>query len=105
MKRPRFTIQRAMILVAFVGVFVGIGVALENRRVRFGGLAAQHRLIREQASPPGGSEAYDPPFDRESENQRQQPFLAHHADMERKYRRGARCPWLPMEPDPPEPGW
>jgi hypothetical protein len=23
--------------------------------------------------------------------------------MERKYRRAARCPWLPVPPDPPEP--
>jgi hypothetical protein len=27
----------------------------------------------------------------------------YHARLERKYRRAARYPWLPVEPDPPEP--
>ncbi len=29
--------------------------------------------------------------------------IAYHAAMARKYRRAARYPWLPVEPDPPEP--
>jgi hypothetical protein len=29
--------------------------------------------------------------------------VAYHAAMARKYRRAARSPWLPVEPDPPEP--
>jgi hypothetical protein len=28
---------------------------------------------------------------------------AYHARMRRKYERAARYPWLPVEPDPPEP--
>jgi hypothetical protein len=31
------------------------------------------------------------------------PRLAYHATMARKYERAARYPWLPVEPDPPEP--
>jgi hypothetical protein len=27
----------------------------------------------------------------------------HHASLARKYERAARYPWLPVEPDPPEP--
>ena len=29
--------------------------------------------------------------------------IAYHAAMARKYRHAARYPWLPVEPDPPEP--
>ena len=28
---------------------------------------------------------------------------AHHAALRSKYERAARYPWLPVEPDPPEP--
>jgi hypothetical protein len=30
-------------------------------------------------------------------------LVAHHDIMRRKYERAARWPWLPVEPDPPEP--
>ena len=29
--------------------------------------------------------------------------LFHHYDLIKKYKRAARYPWLPVEPDPPEP--
>ena len=31
--------------------------------------------------------------------------IAYHAAIARKYRHVARYPWLPIEPDPPEPEW
>jgi len=33
------------------------------------------------------------------------PIIEYDAAMARKYRRAARYPWLPVEPDPPDPGW
>lgn len=29
--------------------------------------------------------------------------VSHHTALKLKYERAARCPWLPVEPDPPEP--
>jgi hypothetical protein len=31
------------------------------------------------------------------------PYFTYHSQMRAKYERAARYPWLPVEPDPPEP--
>jgi hypothetical protein len=86
MKLPRFTIRRMMVGVAILGLSLGF---LAERRARFLRIAARHeessrfyRLYPGFYIPSGAF--YD-------------------IEMELKYERAARYPWLPVEPDPPEP--
>ena len=91
--RPRFTVRRLMVVVAIVGI--GLGVMIE-RRNRFRKIAARHhaefqRLISLE---PG---AHYGPADLK--------MLVHewHYSMSAKYEDAARYPWLPVRPDRPEP--
>jgi hypothetical protein len=74
-----------MIVVAMVAVLL----ACLQRRAQFLQLAQQHSDAG--AYYPG---LYVDPMD---------PWYEHHRSLAAKYRRAARCPWLPVSPDPPEP--
>jgi hypothetical protein len=107
------TMLRGVIAVAAIGLIIGGGVVLKQRRDYFLSLAQSHEkevgssAARGNAlkSRFGGTSgetveeitrlrgAYDRMMDRAD----------HHASLARKYERAARYPWLPVEPDPPEP--
>jgi hypothetical protein len=103
MRLPRMTTRRWMIAVAAVALLC----LLEHRRRSFESLAAYHqskldrfliwqslddltviRLFHRDLKPLTTDEAKVPNW---------------HEAMARKYRHAARYPWLPVEPDPPEP--
>src|SRR5262245_7278887 len=101
MRLPRLTTRRLMVLVATVGIVLG----LETRRVQFLDLASYHSeqamqtmrfrchgvWITRDVFPdlPSGTEAYPTT---------QSDW---HAGLADKYARAARRPWLPVAPDPP----
>jgi hypothetical protein len=110
--RPRFTVRRLMIAVAIVAIFLGVWLWAERRRARLDALASWHdrqvvcvfkgyigpddEIIWEPTSRP--LKMGDPPV-----SLRQQRISTWHRQFAQKYWRAARYPWLPVEPDPPEP--
>jgi hypothetical protein len=112
MKRPRFTVRRMMVAVAVVAMILGIGLAakrLQERRTRALALAKYFRSredkerrmlglpeFRSHLASLGPDARRDDLRDREKEIER-------HGLMRLRYERASRYPWLPMEPDPPEP--
>ncbi len=92
MRLPRTTTRRWMIAVAAVALLC----LLEHRRRSFESLAAYHesesrKMIAWSINPPGDVLRYA------------ERVFEWHAALARKYRHAARYPWLPFEPDPPEP--
>jgi hypothetical protein len=125
MRHPRITIRRWMIAVAVVGIAVGV-VSMVRRSWRLLALAEIHAREEREAidvhSRPGVLRAaavnmvYEKPrrepggarFEEVQEFFGQmlaswQRRADYHGAMRRKYERAARCPWLWVEPDPPEP--
>jgi hypothetical protein len=100
--RVRFTIGRLMFAVAVVGLLLGAIVGVENRRRRFLALASIHRAKMIAWEEVGSSEASRERFDISG---RKVSLEADrwHSQMAEKYKRAAERPWLPVEPDPPEP--
>jgi hypothetical protein len=83
------TTRRWMIAVLIASVLLGCFVML-RRAAHFMRLAALHEhLAHHQRSQPGPSAT---PKDAD-----------HNERLARKYERAAARPWLPVEPDPPEP--
>src|SRR5262249_5072297 len=103
MRLPRLTTRRLMVLVAVVGIILG----LETRRIQFLELASYHSgqamptmrfrydgvWITQDVFPdlPSGTKAY-----RTTRSE-------WHAGLADKYARAARYPWLPVPHDPPPP--
>ena len=91
--RIRMTTRRWMVAVAIVGIVLGVTIERHNR---FRKIADYHqgeimKLARRLAAFAGSS---DHPLI---------PRLDSHESMRLKYEHAARYPWLPVEPDPPEP--
>jgi hypothetical protein len=118
MRLPRMTTRRWIIVVAVIGLMViglmlGSGVWLKQRRDHFLLLAQSHQ--KEVASSTARGKALKSRFGRTSgmsneeimDLQRDYDQMIdradHHASLARKYEQAARYPWLPVEPDPPEP--
>jgi hypothetical protein len=113
MRRPRMTTRRGMVAVAVIGLMIGGGVRLKQRRDYFLSLAQSHQ--KEVASSMARGKALKSRFDPTSgmsneeimhlylDSDRMIDRADHHAAMVRKYERAARYPWLPVEPDPPPP--
>ena len=127
MRLPRMTTRRWMVAVAVVGLLMG-GISsyrIRRRYSEFIGRVRHHELL-EAAYKEQGRHVAD--FSRSSsvimEDLKDDPGSGrlkalrnsilqnaasfsqrteYHADMARKYRHAARYPWLPVEPDPPEP--
>jgi hypothetical protein len=113
MTTRRWVITVAAIAVAAIGLMIGGGVVLKQRRDYFLSLAQSHEKEVASSTARGNAlksrfgdtsgktveeitrvhAAYDRMIDRAD----------HHASLVRKYERAARNPWLPVEPDPPEP--
>ncbi len=101
--RVRFTIRWLMIGIAIAGSVLGAAVECRRRHDRFLRLAAHHlasvhivntacNLSRTQINEYG-----------EDVRQRSNAWIRWHREMAVKYRRAATRPWLPVEPDTPEP--
>jgi hypothetical protein len=84
--RMRLTVRVMMAAVAIAGLSLGIGSAMQRRVALFRQKAAQEAFLL-------GSQRRPLP-------ERKVP---HHEALRRKYERAAGYPWLPVEPDPPEP--
>jgi hypothetical protein len=99
MKFPRLTIRRLMVTVAIVGIVLGPLVYLGRRSSRFKQMSWAH----ERAMSDGATEAAK--LKRRGDPQSKLAYARadFHQAMWLKYFHAARSPWLPVEPDPPEP--
>jgi hypothetical protein len=123
MRLPRMTTWRWILIVAVFALVIGgtvMGVRLKRWHDYFLARVAYHAK-REQASVDMEQSVrenlatFERIMDQREERERaivdyQRRFadrltqeIAYHSAMVRKYRRDARYPWLPIEPDPPEP--
>ena len=122
MPRFRFTIRWMMVAVATVGVAFG-GEAFRRRRAFFlseaelyGGVESEF----EESARKGSHYCGEWRIGRSSEELREhrareevwdaswraeaQCYATYYRSLRLKYERAARYPWLPVAPDPPEPG-
>jgi Tfp pilus assembly protein PilE len=83
MRLPRMTIRRWMVAVALIAVLSAIGVELWRRSLAYSRLADLYF---------GRAAIW-------SDTKKIERDMA----LSERYRRAARSPWLPVEPDPPEP--
>ena len=99
MRLPRMTIRRWMVAVGVVALTV-TSVRLRERSLAYRRQAEHHAWLAASSDfvvvDMGGM--YGDNYGRLSKR-----GIAYHAAMARKYRQAARNPWLPVEPDPPEP--
>jgi hypothetical protein len=101
MRLPRMTTRRWMVAV----VVAGILCLLEHRRRSFSSLAVYHdsKTWHSMATFRGvANHVYLDANDREMTPDGVKRS-AWHAALAEKYRQAALYPWLPVEPDPPEP--
>jgi uncharacterized membrane protein len=115
---PRMTMRRWIVVVVVVAVVVigpmiGGGVTLiRQRRDYFLTLAHSHqnevaasmtRVTALKARLGNKSEMSSEVGQLYRDYERMRDRTDHHAAMAHKYEHAARYPWLPVEPDPPEP--
>jgi hypothetical protein len=104
MRLPQMAERRWMTVVAIVAVVVGIRLLIQRSR-SYASLASFHAEAEKecwQILEASESKQFDP-ADRKDWTAHARGVLRYHARMARNYRRAARYPWLPVEPDPPEP--
>jgi hypothetical protein len=87
---PRFTVRRLMIAVAIAALALGLVEWIGCRSATFRLKAREHERTFKTLIGPNTMFPVSPATD-------------HHRLMAEKYRLAARSPWLPVEPDPPEP--
>jgi hypothetical protein len=107
------TTRRWMVAVGAIGLMIGGGFLLKQRRDYFVSLAQSHQ--KEVDSSTARGVALKTRFGRTSgmtteeimhlhrDYDRMMDRADHHASLARKYEHAALYPWLPVEPDPPEP--
>ncbi len=88
--RPRFGLRRFMVIVAVLGLFLGL-VDLARRRHRLQLQALKHEVLAEIFQ--RGHAETSPDLTR----------AQYHTAMWIKYLRAADRPWISVEPDPPRP--
>ena len=99
--RVRFTVRGMMVAVAVFALLSASGQlreryeGLRDRYELMGVMHAAHEILERD----GGVDVFSG-FGLVKPNAQR---AAYHAEMRRKYERAARSPWLPVEPDPPEP--
>ena len=96
MRLPRMTTRRWVVVVALVGLLMGGaigGIRLKQRHDYFLSCARYHSAF-EGYRRNVAQHDHDPVLAR---------MIDYNAMMARKYREAARFPWLPVEPDSPEP--
>ena len=97
--RPRFTVRRLMVAVAIVGIILGPAVYLGRRSSRFKQIAWAH----ERAMSDGAIEAAKLKRRGDPRSKLAYARADFHQELWLKYFHASRCPWLPVEPDPPMP--
>ena len=108
MRLPRMTTRRWMVAVLIIGLLMGGvvgGYRLRRRYDNFVFCIQSHGVVLSFCR-----EKHDP-FWREIVGRYHGPIseaellreIEYHEAMYRKYRHAALYPWLPVEPDPPEP--
>jgi hypothetical protein len=118
MQLPRMTTRRWMVAVAILATGVwSWEIARRANRYRALAAAMQERelVARDAVGLSAGAaqfkgcdftipEAFDPETARLSAySERYRRLLFHYRRMRQKYEAAARCPWLPVEPDPRPP--
>ncbi len=89
MRPPRATTRHLLLLVALVGLGLGLVAWVQRRADHFRAEAGRHPeawLVEVARDGHSGS-----------------PRSEHHLVLARKYEAAASRPWLSVEPDPPEP--
>ena len=107
MRLPRMTTRRWMVVVAVVGTSVGAAM-LAIRSRTYAALAALHtkselecrRVVEAFKGRGFDGEIWS---DAIAYARRCRRLVPYHAALRHKYEHAARTPWLPVEPDPPEP--
>ncbi len=112
----RFTLRRLLIVIALLGVLMAtlLEAARATRRAReYRQLADAHAAFRDLSLGEADEYRYAYVHRAAADNragtdllrwEANQRALARHYDvLAGKYRRAARFPWLPVEPDPPPP--
>jgi hypothetical protein len=106
------TTRRWMIAVAVVAILMGAGLELGRRSRRFARLAAYHSDVAlehfgTQMSlgvwPPQLQDLSVAELARVRILSRVRASVIYHSSLTQKYERATRYPWLPVEPDLPEP--
>jgi hypothetical protein len=107
MRLPRYRLRTLPIAVAVAALGMGTIVGLARRRESYLRRAAQHRKLSNDAR------LYAIFIDRRLHWGPSEPERAemaayerrgdYHAALQAKYERAARYPWLPVDPDRPEP--
>jgi hypothetical protein len=99
MTLPRFTVRRLMVTVAIAGIVLGPLAYLGQRSKRFGQISRVH--VRAMSD--GAIEAANLKRRGDPRSKLASARADYHQAMWLKYFHAARYPWLPVEPDPPEP--
>ena len=80
-----------MIAVAVVGMAMALMLELSNRRSRFMRIAREYQALTELL------------IGVDQQSTKKAALAQWQSIVAEKYRRAARYPWLPLEPDPPPP--
>jgi hypothetical protein len=113
----RLTTRQLMVIVAMVGLALACGIEGARLRRLSKVYALQARInngvatIYQKAADQGRLETYCVRCDGEEIQDSPSParrvkwrtISAHYIRLRQKYERAARCPWLSISPDPPEP--
>jgi hypothetical protein len=90
------TTWRWMITVAIIGLALGGGIEILRRHAFALHKASFHHMVRVAVG-----NGYVP--DRPGARRLRDEYVKYHWQVERKWWRAVRYPWLPVEPDSPEP--
>ena len=106
--RVRFTVRTLMVLVAVVAIILG-GMILRQRAASYRQRAAQFGWVATglRQSAASGNAAFLHPTPTGPGTPMTQAmslrWAEYYAGLRAKYEHAALYPWLPVEPDPPEP--
>ncbi|WP_435010913.1 hypothetical protein P12x_002203 [Tundrisphaera lichenicola] len=115
MRPPRLSTRRLMLIVAVMAVILAVASTLIRRRARFQVARDFHFSRSIYTTPKEENEIrfydaagnllyrFDTPAPTPEQRRLRQARHDWHVRLSVKYGEAARRPWLPVEPDPPEP--